>query len=105
LQARDANSVVSVPMVDCVVRKRVVRIARGGQPDRVLHVVPIAARRARCGAVLGALLTERPLWRGGSVLVWSAHAGGSPSNGERVAEHAVPADRCAHELWPVAVAT
>jgi len=32
------------------------------------------------------------------VLVWSAHAGGNPSDGERVAEHAAVADRFAHEI-------
>jgi hypothetical protein len=31
-------------------------------------------------------------------MVWSAHAGDSPSDGERVAEPAAVADRCAHEI-------
>jgi len=30
--------------------------------------------------------------------MWSAHAIGSPSDGDRVAEHIVPADRCAREI-------
>jgi hypothetical protein len=34
----------------------------------------------------------------GSVPAWSAHAIGNPSDGERVAEQAVAADRFAHEI-------
>ena len=30
--------------------------------------------------------------------VWSVHAGGSPNDGERVAEHARAADRFAREI-------
>jgi hypothetical protein len=50
---------VPVPVVQCVVRQPVVRIARSGQPDRLLGVVPIEARCAGRDCVP----------------VWSAHAG------------------------------
>src|SRR3982751_6193877 len=39
-----------------------------------------------------------PLCRRGSVRVWSADAGGNPSDGDRDAEHAVAADRFAHKI-------
>jgi len=32
------------------------------------------------------------------VRVWSPHAGGNPHDGDRSAEHAVAADRCAREI-------
>ena len=32
------------------------------------------------------------------MLVWSVNAGGSPGDGDRVAEHVVPADRFAREI-------
>ncbi len=60
----------------------VVRSARYGQPDRVLGVVQI---EARCAGRDG-------------VQVWSAHAAGSPSEGDRSAEQAVAADRFAREI-------
>ena len=61
-------------------------------------VVEIKARYAARDRVLDVILTERPSCRRGSVEVWSAHAGARPSDGERVAEHIVPADRCAREI-------
>jgi hypothetical protein len=42
--------------------------------------------------------TARPLCRCGTMPVWSAHAAGNPNAGDRSAEHAVPADRCAREI-------
>jgi len=55
---------VQMPVVPGVVRRLVMRFARYGQPDRVLSVVPCKARCASCG----------------TMLVWSAHAGGNRAN-------------------------
>jgi len=82
LNACCAGSVVPARVVLAVVRPPVVGRARCEQPDRVLGVVPFTARSAG---------RDR-------VLVWSAHALGSPSDGDRVAEQIVPADRCAREI-------
>jgi len=50
LKARCADSVVPARVVEGVVRRRVVLIARDGQPDGVLRVVQIDARYAGVGA-------------------------------------------------------
>ena len=96
-----------------VVRRRVVRNARYGQPDRVLGVVPF---KARCAGVIpnargfpsrpvvpGVIPNARgslqgPLCRCDSVLRWSAHAAGNPSDSDRSAEHGIAADRFAREI-------
>ena len=57
-------------------------IASCGQPNRVLGVVVLKARYAVRG----------------TMRVWSAHAAGSPSEGDRSAEQAVAADRFAREI-------
>ena len=48
--------------------------------------------------MLRVMVTGRPLCRCGAMWVWSADAGGNPSDLDRVAEHIVPADRCAREI-------
>jgi hypothetical protein len=50
------------------------------------------------GSVLGLVPTERPWCRRDPKIVWSAHAGGNPSDLDRSAEQIVPADRCAREI-------
>ena len=70
------------PVVQRVVRRLVVRIARSGQRDRVLRVIQIEARYA----------PRDPF------LVWSAHAALNPSILDRDAEQAVAADRFAREI-------
>jgi hypothetical protein len=72
--------------------------ARSGQRGHVLRVVPFKARCAQRDRVLGVVPTEGwSCWRD-CVLVWYDPAAGSPSDGDRVAEHAVPADRFAREI-------
>src|SRR4051812_19725603 len=80
--AHCVSSVVPVPVVQGVVRGPVVRNARAGQPDRVLNVVLIAVRCAECD----------------SVLVWSVHARGNPTDRARSAHPAVATDRFAREI-------
>src|SRR5438094_476507 len=50
---------------------------------------------------MGVLPIARPLCRCGSVPVWSADAADNPSDGDRSAEHAHAADRCAHEIMRI----
>ena len=69
----------------------------------MVEAIP-AARGSRSRPVVPRVLPEArdsvqgPFCRRGSVPVWSAQAGGTPSEGGRSAEHAYAADRCAHEI-------
>jgi len=100
---------VPMPVMQGVVRRRVVRIARGagcGMDARgavrplwaawsCVEVVQIDARGAGRATVLSVMLTEPPSCRRDSRRGWSAHAGGYPKQSGRNAEHAVPADAAA----------
>jgi hypothetical protein len=59
-----------------VLRRLVVLIARYGQRDHVLGVVPIDARYAGCDRVLGVVLFNARYAGRDPKLVWSAHADG-----------------------------
>jgi len=65
-----------------------------------MGVVPMDARGGGRDSVLGVIPTERPSCRCGTIRVWSAHAAGNPSDGDRSAEQLVPADRFAREIGP-----
>jgi hypothetical protein len=63
-----------------------------------MRVVPIKARYASRGRMLGVVPTERPSWGRGTMEVWSADAAGKPKPSDRSAEHGIAADRFAREI-------
>jgi hypothetical protein len=88
LKAYSAGSVVQKPVMQGVVRRPVVLIARYGQPSPVLGV--ISDQGPLCRVCYHAGVVGACEWRA--------------NDGDRVAEHVVPADRFAREIvgfWEV----